>query len=80
MNERNQTIYMQVRLVQLAANKWKISISKVLEVFQRFNIFHYIADNFGLFHMWGDEAVFQDVSEYISNVGGSTWLQKYLMA
>lgn len=65
MSEESQIIHMMVRVSRLAADRWGMSLSKVMEVFSPADALGYVARNFGLFHMEGDEAVLDDVEEYL---------------
>lgn len=72
MNERQQITYMQVRIVRMAAERWRKSLAEVTELFDRYSVLEYIEENFGLLHLEGDEAVFEDVCGYLHNRGGFT--------
>lgn len=65
MSERLQIIFMQARLVRLAADKWNTSISKVNSIFAQKNVYHYINNYWGIFHVEGDNAVLEDIERYI---------------
>ena len=65
MNEATQILFMQTRLVRLASSEWKITIRRVNEIFQKYDVFHYIANYWGIFHTEGDAAVLDDINSYI---------------
>ena len=69
MEEQQQIIYMQTRIVRLASERWNMSIKDVVEMFSRFEVLQYIENCFGIFHMEGDEVILEDVTEYIRNKG-----------
>lgn len=69
MNEKQQITYMQVRLIRLASEEWKMSIKKVAEMFTEYKVLEYIRQCFALFHVEGDLAVLEDVKGYLSNKG-----------
>lgn len=69
MNERQQIIYMQTRIMRLAAEEWKQPIEAVADLFTRYDILQYIEDCFGIFHVEGDEAVLDDIVTYLKNRG-----------
>lgn len=69
MSERQQIIYMQVRMMRLAAEEWKQPVEEVAGVFTRYDILQYIEDCFGIFHVEGDEAVLEDITVYLKNRG-----------
>jgi len=60
---------MQTRIARLASEKWNMPIDKIANIFKRYNVFDYIEKGFGIFHCEGDDAVFDDVEEYLSRKG-----------
>lgn len=69
MNERQQIIYMQARLIRLASENWNRSIEAIAELFEQYDVFRYIEECFGIFHVEGDDAVLDDVRGYLKNKG-----------
>lgn len=69
MNERQQMIYMQTRIMRLASEEWRQSIEAIADLFMRHNVLQYIEDCFGIFHVEGDEAVLEDIVIYLKNRG-----------
>ena len=69
MSEKEEILFMQTRLIRLAAEEWELSMDKVLSLFKQANILDYIEKAYGIFHCEGDEAVLQDVEEYIDSKG-----------
>lgn len=69
MGERQQITYMQVRIVRLACHRLCLSLAEVVALFNSCDVFGYIERNFGLFHMEGDDAVFDDVVAYMDRKG-----------
>ncbi len=69
MNENQQIIYMQARLVRLASEEWNIPIKAVASIFTEFKVFQFIRECFGIFHIEGDYAVFEDITGYLNNKG-----------
>lgn len=69
MGERQQITYMQVRIVRMACKTWSMSMRDVISLFAEHDVLGYIERNFGLFHMEGDNAVFDDVCAYLRNKG-----------
>ena len=66
MPERSQMIHMLVRVARLAAERWGMPLSQAATIFGASDAFRYISRNYGLFHMEGDEAVLDDVEEYLA--------------
>ena len=69
MNERQQIIYMQTRIMRLASEEWNKPIEVIAELFAQYGVLHYIEECFGIFHVEGDEAVLEDVATYLKNKG-----------
>ena len=69
MSEKAEIIFMQVRLVRLASEEWNISIQKTAALFDKYNIFKFIEDCYGVFHMEGDGAVFDEIKILLKNKG-----------
>ena len=69
MSEKSEIIFMQVRLVRLASEEWNTSIQKAATLFDRYNIFKFIEDCYGVFHMEGDNAVFDEIKTLLRNKG-----------
>lgn len=42
MNERQQIIYMQTRIIRLASEKWKKPIVAIAELFEEHHVLQYI--------------------------------------
>ena len=69
MNEQQQILYMQVRILRMASEKFGISLKETAELFRTFDVLSYIRIGWGIFHTEGDEAVFVDVKQYLKNKG-----------
>ncbi len=69
MDEQQQILYMQVRLLRMASEKFGISLKETAELFRTFDVLSYIRVGWGIFHTEGDEAVFVDVKQYLKNKG-----------
>lgn len=69
MDEKLQILYMQMRIVRMAARKWKTTIAHVARFFDENGVFKYIENFFGVFHVEGDLAVFNDIINYLKNKG-----------
>lgn len=69
MNERQQIIYMQTRIIRLASEEWNKPIEQITELFAKHNVLQYIEECFGIFHVEGDEAVLEDIELYLKNKG-----------
>ena len=69
MNEKTEIIFMQTRLIRLAAQMWKIPTKNIINLFKKADVLDYIESGYGIFHCEGDEAVLEDVSEYLKRKG-----------
>lgn len=69
MGEKQQIIYMQARIIRLASEKWNMPIEKLTETFTKYKVLQYIEKCFGVFHVQGDEAVLEDIENYLKIKG-----------
>lgn len=69
MNEKTEILFMQVRLLRLASEEWNTSIQKTAVLFDKYDIFKFIEDCYGIFHMEGDNAVFDEIKIVLKNRG-----------
>ena len=69
MPEQQQILYMQIRLIRLASQYWGKTMEATAALFKEFCVFKYIEDCFGIFHTEGDEAIFEDILQYLANKG-----------
>lgn len=69
MSEKTEIIFMQARLVRLAAEKWHQPVDKIVEIFRDAGVFGYIEKGYGIFHCEGDEAVLEDVGKFLIKKG-----------
>jgi hypothetical protein len=67
MDEKSQIIYMQTRLVRLAAEQWGKPYQDVVVLFKEKGVFHYIARMWELFHIEGDLAVLDEIRRYLDS-------------
>lgn len=65
MRESQQLLYMKLRLTRLASEKWQKDIGEVAKDFLNLGIYEYISNNYDLFHIQGDQAIFEDICNFI---------------
>lgn len=65
MGEREQIVYMQVRIVRMYAASHGLALARAARAFDDAGAFHYIADCWGLFHVEGDDAVLRDIESFL---------------
>lgn len=71
MNEQQQILFMQIRILRIAAKSFNHSLEETALLFKKFDVLKYIREGFGIFHVEGDEAVFEDVKSYLKLKGAS---------
>jgi len=69
MSESSEIVFMQVRLLRLASEEWHMPIQKVNILFDKYSILKFIEDCYGVFHMEGDSAVFDEIKTLLKNKG-----------
>lgn len=73
MSKKGDIIFMQARLLRLAAEKWMQPLSKVVEIFKQMNILGYIEAGYEIFHCEGDEAILEDIDEMLARKGKNVY-------
>ncbi len=69
MSERAEIIFMQTRLIRLASEERHTTIQKVNLLFDQYGILKFIEDCYDVFHMEGDDAVFNEIKSVLRNRG-----------
>lgn len=69
MSKSEEIIFMQARLLRLAADKWDTTVQKSSTVFDRYGIFELIRDCYSMFHTEGDETVFGEIEKVLEHKG-----------
>lgn len=67
MSENGEIIFMQTRLIRLAAIKWNMAIQNVVSIFSKYGILALIRDCYDMFHTEGDEAVFEEIEQVLKH-------------
>ena len=71
MNESQQILFMQIRILRMMAEKYSLSLKQVAEIFGQYDVLTFIREGFGIFHIEGDEAVFEEVKAYLQAKGAN---------
>ena len=71
MDEKRQILFMQIRILRMASEQFHLSLKETAELFKKFEVLRYIRECFGIFHVEGDEAVFDDVKSYLKIKGAA---------
>lgn len=69
MSEETQALFMQARIVRLASLRWQTPIQRVATTLLDSGALAYVRDSFDFFHLEGDEAVLDDVEDYLQAHG-----------
>lgn len=67
MTEQGEILFMQTRVIRLAAKRWNSSVQRVGEMFDRYGILKLIEDSYDIFHTEGDEVVLQEIEEFLKS-------------
>lgn len=69
MSTEEEIRYMKTRLIRLASEEWNLTIEEAADLFAQNEVFHYIKDCYGIFHVEGDYAVLEDVKSFLQGKG-----------
>ena len=65
MSEKEEIIFMQTRLVRLASKEWHLPVDEIFNIFGKADVLGYIENCYGIFHCEGDDAVLEDITEFL---------------
>ena len=71
MTESQQILFMQIRILRMMSEKYSLSLKQAAEIFGQYNVLNFIREGFGIFHIEGDEAVFEEVQSYLQSKGAA---------
>ena len=71
MNETEQILFMQIRILRMMAEKYELTLKHAAQIFKTYNVLPFIREGFGIFHVEGDEAVFEEVKDFLNTKGVS---------
>ena len=69
MSESEQILFMQIRILRMMAEKFGLTLKKAAQIFDTYNVLPFIREGFGIFHVEGDEAVFEEVKSFLNAKG-----------
>ena len=69
MTRQSEIAYMQARMARMATEKWKLPIEEVGRVFSDYQILQHIRDCYDLYHVEGDEAIWEDLQPLFQHRG-----------
>lgn len=71
MNEEQQILFMQIRLIRMTSEKLELTLKETAELFDKFKVLPFIRDCWGIFHVEGDNAVYEEIREYLISKGAA---------
>ena len=71
MSESQQILFMQIRILRMMAEKCSLSLKQAAEIFGQYGVLAFIREGFGIFHVEGDEAVFEEVKSFLRSKGAT---------
>ena len=69
MSEKTEITFMQTRLIRLASEEWHLPVEQIIHLFKEADVLGYIEKCYGIFHCEGDEAVLEDITEFLQRNG-----------
>lgn len=69
MSGKAEITFMQTRIIRLASEEWHLSVEKIIDLFKKADVLGYIEKGYGIFHCEGDEAVLEDIEEFLDGKG-----------
>jgi hypothetical protein len=69
MDENTQALFMQARICHLASQRWDTSLKDAVSTLLESGALAFIGDCFDYFHLQGDDAVLDDVEDYLASQG-----------
>ena len=71
MDEKSQILFMQIRILRIASTRLKRSFKDTATLFREYDVLPYIREGYGIFHVEGDDAVYEDVKKYLLSKGAA---------
>lgn len=69
MDQKDEMILIQVRLLRLAAKTWHKEMPEVAKLFSQFKVYDFMQDMYEEFHVQGDSANLNEVEAYLRSQG-----------
>lgn len=69
MGKKAEITFMQTRLIRLASEEWHLSVEQIIDLFKKADVLGYIEKGYGIFHCEGDEAVLEDIVDFLDRKG-----------
>ena len=71
MDEKSQILFMQIRILRIASTRLRRSFKETAMLFREYDVLPYIREGYGIFHVEGDDAVYEDVKKYLLSKGAA---------
>lgn len=62
-----------MRLIWLASEEWRLPVEQVIHIFKKYDVLGYIEIGYGIFSCEGDEAVLDDITDFLKRKGEKIW-------
>lgn len=57
------------KIIYAALEEWHLPVEQIIHLFKETNVLEYIEKCYGIFHCEGDEAVLEDITEFLEGKG-----------
>lgn len=71
MEEKRQILLLQIRILQMASEKFKLSLADTARLFKEYDVLLYIRQLFYVFCFEGDKAIMADIKKYLKKKGAT---------
>ena len=69
MSKETEITFMQTRLIRLASEEQHLTVEQVIHIIKENDVLGYIEIGYGIFHCEGDEAVLDDITDFLNRKG-----------
>ena len=69
MTEKEEVLFMKIRLLELASEKWKLTREDAANVFDKNDVYSFISDLYDEFHVQGDDANLAEIDTWLRTKG-----------
>lgn len=70
-NREDAVLNMQLTLIPVLANSWKVSLDELKNIFEKYDILSYIDTCYEVYNSTGNLGIIEDLEEYIEIQGGT---------
>ena len=71
MTKKWKILLLQIRILQMASEKFKLSLADTARLFKKYKVLPYIRQLFYLFCFEGDKAIIADLRKYLKMKGAT---------